>query len=135
MRIHVQGHQPLRGTYQVSGNSNAAVALLAASMLTDAPVTLSNLPDTTSVGVMLDVGQSLGLRVESLSVPTQASRQITVGSAENMGRALEREHTDALGGTLLSLAPILTRQRHARITIDYAISRLHPHLTALRDLG
>lgn len=135
MRIHVQGRQPLRGTYQVSGNSNGAVALLAASMLTDAPVTLTNVPDTASVRAMLEVGDSLGLHVDSPTASDQSPRQITVRAAENVGRALEREHTDALGGTLLYLAPILARRRHARMSIDYAISRLHPHLTALRDLG
>lgn len=135
MRIHVHGRQPLRGTYQVSGNSNAAVGLLAAAMLTDAPVTLANLPDTMSVRLMLEVGESLGLHIESRPAEDQLPRQITVCAPENVGRALERQHTDALGGTLLYLAPILARRRHARMTIDYAISRLHPHLTALRDLG
>ena len=33
------------------------------------------------------------------------------------------------------LAPILARRRYARISVDFAISRLAAHLTALRDLG
>jgi UDP-N-acetylglucosamine 1-carboxyvinyltransferase len=129
MRIRVQGRQPLRGTYHVSGNSNAAMALVAASMLTDAPVTLTNVPQTVSVGVMLEVGESLGLVVE------QADHQITLRTGGIVGRRLEREHTDALSGTLLFLAPILARRRHAHVVIDYAVSRIHTHLTALRDLG
>src|SRR5262249_59236697 len=112
MRVHVQGHQPLRGVYQVSGNSNSAVALLAASMLTDAPVTLTNIPDTASVRAMLNVGDSLGLHIESPAAPKQSPRQIIVRGEGSVGRALEREHTDALGGTLLFLAPILPPRRH-----------------------
>lgn len=129
MRIRVQGRQPLRGNYRVSGNSNAAMALVAASMLTDAPVTLTNVPQTVSVGVMLEVAESLGLVVE------QTDHQVTLHTSGIVGRRLEREHTDALSGTLLFLAPILARRRHAHVVIDYAVSRIHTHLTALRDLG
>lgn len=129
MRILIEGHQPLRGTYHVSGNSNSAMALIAAAMLTDSPVTLTNVPDSASVGVMLDVGASLGMSIER-------NGGEVVLSAEQLGaRSLEREHTDALSGTLLFVAPILARRHHARMVIDYSISRLHPHLTALRDLG
>jgi UDP-N-acetylglucosamine 1-carboxyvinyltransferase len=129
MRIRVEGRQPLRGTYRVSGNSNAAMALIAASMLTDAPVVLDNVPDTASVGIMLEVGQSLGMAVQ------RENGSLTLRADRVVGRGLEREHTDAVGGTLLFVAPILARRRHARMVIDYAVSRLHTHLTALRDLG
>src|SRR5713226_399527 len=63
MRILIEGHQPLRGTYRVSGNSNSAMALIAAAMLADTPVTLTNVPNSASVGVMLDVGASLGMAI------------------------------------------------------------------------
>lgn len=133
MRIRIQGRQPLRGTYHVSGSTNAAMALIAASMLTDAPIKLTNVPDTVSVGVMLEVGQSLGLIVDEGT--DGRGGDVMLDASKVFGRALEREHTDALSSTLLFLAAILVRRRHARMTIDYAISRLHPQLTALRDLG
>ncbi|MBX3079995.1 MAG: UDP-N-acetylglucosamine 1-carboxyvinyltransferase [Anaerolineae bacterium] len=133
MRIRIQGRQPLRGVYHVSGSTNAAMALIAASMLTDAPIKLTNVPDTVSVGVMLEVGQSLGLIVDEGA--DGRGGDVMLDASKVFGRALEREHTDALSSTLLFLAAILVRRRHARMTIDYAISRLHPQLTALRDLG
>jgi UDP-N-acetylglucosamine 1-carboxyvinyltransferase len=133
MRIKIQGRHPLRGVYRVSGNSNAAMGLIAAAALTDAPVTLSNVPASVSVGVMLEVGQSLGLGVDEGA--DGRGGVVTLNAGKLFGRALERDHTDALGGTLLFLAPLLARRRHARMSIDYAISRLHTHLTALRDLG
>jgi UDP-N-acetylglucosamine 1-carboxyvinyltransferase len=128
MRIEIEGRHPVRGTYRVSGNSNSAMSLIAASMLTDAPVTLTGVPDTVSVTTMLHVGESLGMTVTH-------GEHLTLQTAGEIARSLEREHTDVLSGTLLFLAPILARREHARMTIDYAISRLHPHLTALRDLG
>ncbi|MBX3063933.1 MAG: UDP-N-acetylglucosamine 1-carboxyvinyltransferase [Anaerolineae bacterium] len=133
MRIKIEGRQPLRGTYRVAGSSNSAMSLIAASLLTDAPVTLTNVPDTVSVGVMLEVGASLGLKIDEGA--DGRGGDVKLDASKVFGRALEREHTDALSGTILFLAPILARRRHARMTIDYAISRIHPHLTALRDLG
>ncbi|HVO43394.1 MAG TPA: UDP-N-acetylglucosamine 1-carboxyvinyltransferase [Aggregatilineales bacterium] len=128
MRIEVQGRHPLRGSYQVSGSSNAAMTLIAASMLTTDPVTLHHMPDTLSVATMLRVGESLGMTL-------QREGDLTLQTPGDIGRSLEREHTDVLSGTLLFLGPILARRHYARVAIDYAISRLHPHLTALRDLG
>ena len=102
MRIKVTGRQPLRGTYQVSGNSNAAMALVAASMLSGAPVQLSNVPDTVSVGVLLEIGADLGLQVDE---GQPGDGRISLNTPHIIGRGLSREHTDALSGTLLLLAP------------------------------
>jgi UDP-N-acetylglucosamine 1-carboxyvinyltransferase len=109
------------------------MSLIAAAMLTDSPIKLTNVPDTISVGVMLEVGQSLGMVVDEGADGRGGA--VGLDASNVFGRALEREHTDALSSTLLFLAPILVRRRHARMTIDYAISRIHPQLTALRDLG
>lgn len=133
MRIRVKGRQPLRGTYRVSGNTNAAMALIAASMLTDAPVTLTNMPDTVSVGVMLEVGTTLGLTVDEMD--DGKGGKVTLHTSQLVGRSLAREHTDIVGGAILFLAPILARREHAWISVDFPISRIYPHLTALRDLG
>lgn len=132
MRIRVTGRQPLRGMYRPSGNSNAAVALIAASMLSEAPVTLRNVPDTISVGVMLEVGQQLGLLLDS---PDIKDAEVRLHTPQLAGRGLRREQTEAIGGTLLFIAPILARRRHAHISIEYPASRIYPHLEALRDLG
>ncbi|HRE49189.1 MAG TPA: hypothetical protein PLD47_15780 [Aggregatilineales bacterium] len=129
MRIRVEGRRPLRGTYHISANTNAAIALITAAMLSPTPVSLVGLPDTVGVGVLLEVAGTLGLTTEANGAVT------TLHTPEMIGRALSREHTDALSGTFLLIAPILARRRHARMTIDYPLSRLHPHLRALRDLG
>ena len=46
MTLRIEGRSPLSGVYKPSGNANAAQALLAASLLTEAPVTLRNMPRT-----------------------------------------------------------------------------------------
>lgn len=131
MRIRIEGRQPLRGTYRASGNSNAAIAAIAAALLSDAPVTLRNVPNTVGVGVMLEVAAALGASV----TPSEPCETVTLHTPHLVGRAVRREHSLALGGTLLFSAPILARRRQARLELDYAVSRIHPHLSALRDLG
>lgn len=133
MRIRIQGRQPLRGTYQVAGSTNEAVTLIAAAMLADSPVTLQHMPDTASVGVMLEIATALGLQVTD-AVDGQTGT-IRLNAANLFGRVLAREHTEALTSSLLLLAPILARRRHARMNFEFPVSRIHPHLTALRDLG
>jgi len=131
VRIRVEGRQPLRGTYLASGNSNAAIALIAASLLSDAPVTLRNAPNTVSVGVMLEIAAALGAHIAH----SEPHGTITLHTPHVIARTVKREYSMALGGALLFVAPILARRRQARLELDYPVSRLHPHLTALRDLG
>ncbi|OPL17624.1 MAG: UDP-N-acetylglucosamine 1-carboxyvinyltransferase [Candidatus Aegiribacteria sp. MLS_C] len=59
----VKGGIPLSGTLRPSGSKNAALPILAATLLTDSDVTLSNLPDIRDVRKMLDLLSSLGVTV------------------------------------------------------------------------
>ncbi len=131
MRIRIEGRQPLRGTYLASGSSNAAIAAIAASLLSDAPVTLRNVPSTVGTGVMLEIAAALGASVTQ----SEPYGTVTLHTPHIVGRTVKREYSIALGAALLFAAPILARRRQARLELDYAVSRLHPHLTALRDLG
>ena len=62
MRIRVEGGHPINGDYQLSGNTNAAIALLAASLLTDVPTTLHNMPTTSTAQEMLAIACRLGAK-------------------------------------------------------------------------
>jgi UDP-N-acetylglucosamine 1-carboxyvinyltransferase len=129
MRIRVRGGKPLAGTFLPSGNSNAALACLAAALLTDRPVTLANVPDTLSTSQMLDAARALGAQVSG------GDGTLRLQTPGLHTRALEQEITSGAVSSVLFLAPILVRRRVARLEIDYPASRLHTHLTALRDLG
>jgi UDP-N-acetylglucosamine 1-carboxyvinyltransferase len=129
MRIVVHGGVPLQGTFHPSGNSNAALALTAAALLTDAPVILNNVPDTLSTTVMFDAAHVLGAEI------TRAGDVVRLQTPTLHTRSLEYDLTAGQVSTVLLLAPILARRRHARLEVAYSLSRLHTHLIALRDLG
>lgn len=129
MRIVVHGGHPLQGTFRPSGNSNAALAMIAAAVLTDAPVTLKGVPDTLSTAMMLEVAEVLGASV------VRNGDTVRIHTPALHTRSLEQDFTESQVSTVLFLAPILARRRYARMEIAYPVSRLHTHLAALRDLG
>lgn len=63
-RYVIEGGFPIRGTVRASGNKNAALPCIAATLLTDESVILSNIPDIEDVHVMLEILSDLGARVE-----------------------------------------------------------------------
>lgn len=60
----VEGGARLSGEITPAGNKNAALPLIAAALLTDEPVTLTNLPAIRDVDVMLEIAAKLGASVE-----------------------------------------------------------------------
>src|SRR6266508_2864021 len=69
-RLIVDGGTPLRGEIHPAGNKNAALPLIAASLLTDEPVTLHNVPRIRDVRGMVDIVSALGAKVEELDPTT-----------------------------------------------------------------
>lgn len=60
----IRGGRPVGGRFRPMGNKNAALPMLAASLLTDEPLILHNVPDILDVRVMLDLLSSIGVDVE-----------------------------------------------------------------------
>src|SRR3954463_3836830 len=56
----IEGSQPLNGRITASGNKNGALPILAACLLTEEPVTLSNVPRIRDVDTMLELLADLG---------------------------------------------------------------------------
>lgn len=62
-KLMIRGGRPLRGTVQISGAKNSAVALLPAALLAETEVTLENLPRLSDVAVYSEILQELGGKV------------------------------------------------------------------------
>lgn len=59
-KLYIQGGTPLKGTIEISGAKNSAVALIPATILADSPTTIDNLPDISDVRVFADLLQEAG---------------------------------------------------------------------------
>lgn len=60
----IQGGKPLHGTMCPSGNKNAALPMMAATLLTEEPVILKNMPNINDTRTMADLMESLGVSIE-----------------------------------------------------------------------
>lgn len=132
MRIRVTGGQALNGTYRPSGNSNAAIMLIAAAMLTGETSTLHNIPQTTGIDSMLAIAARLGA---TSARSADSAQTLRIEAAQILHRVITSEETSGFTGALLYLAPILVRREFARLEVDFPLNRIRPHLEALRDLG
>jgi UDP-N-acetylglucosamine 1-carboxyvinyltransferase len=130
----IEGGIPLNGTVVPSGNKNAALPIVAATLLTDKPVTLHNLPNIGDVRTMLTLLEDLGARVERHS-----SSSVTVQAAELRSTCPDPELFSQIRGSLTLLGPMVARA--GRITLSLpggdriGRRRIDTHLLGLGALG
>ena len=75
-RLVIQGGRTVSGTHAVSGNKNAVLPMIAATLLTSEPVTLANVPDISDVEAMLEAAKTFGARVSR----DRAARTVTLAT-------------------------------------------------------
>ncbi len=132
-RFIVEGQHRLRGTYRPLGNKNAVLPMLAASLLTDAPVTVGNVPDILDVRVMLDLLASLGVAVE------RNGRRITLRAGGLRRRRPDPALCRRVRSSILLAGPLAAR--HGRAVLPppggdvIGRRRLDTHVLGLAALG
>lgn len=95
------GGKPACGEVTISGNKNAALACLAATLLTDQQVILHNVPQIEDVQVMLRILSQIGSSVVKTDPHT-----IVITSGNREGR-LQPDLVDAVRGSILFAGPLL----------------------------
>ncbi len=103
-RFIVEGGTPLRGEITAKGNKNSALPLIAASLLTNEPVILRNLPRIRDVAGMLEILSGLGATVEWLDASSAKICAANVNKT-TIDPKLSRE----IRGSLLFAGPVLAR--------------------------
>jgi UDP-N-acetylglucosamine 1-carboxyvinyltransferase len=133
-RFVIEGGIPLSGTVVPSGNKNAALPILAATLLTDKPVTLHNLPNIGDVQTMLNLLEDLGVSVQRHSTHT-----VTVHAAEICSTCPNPAMFSEIRGSLTLLGPMLARAGRITLTLPggdrIGRRRIDTHLLALGALG
>jgi UDP-N-acetylglucosamine 1-carboxyvinyltransferase len=130
----IEGGHALRGEVTPSGNKNAALPVIAACLLTDEPVRLSNLPDIGDVRTMRALVEALGVTVES----TEAHAW-TVHAGEVRKANLDPELCRRIRASILLAGPLLGRTGSAVLPPPggdvIGRRRVDTHLLALRSFG
>jgi UDP-N-acetylglucosamine 1-carboxyvinyltransferase len=130
----IEGGQRLSGTVTPAGNKNAALPLLAATLLTDSDIILHNLPRIGDVATKIELLQKLGARIHAHGKHSWAIQAAGVGSAEPDATLARQIRT-----SILLAGPLLARRGHVTLPRPggdvIGRRRLDTHFLALRSLG
>lgn len=130
----IKGGKPLKGTIQVRGSKNAALPILAASLLTHQPCVIANLPLIEDVKVMIKLLESLGAKVKWLS-----QRKVQIQAADIDPQGLNDDLVCQLRASLLLIGPLVAQVKKLAIPFPGGCkigSRpLDTHLRAFENLG
>ena len=63
----IKGGNPLYGEVEIGGAKNAALAILAAAIMTDETVTIENLPNVRDINVLLQAMEQIGAKIERVN--------------------------------------------------------------------
>ena len=132
----VNGGKPLSGTITPSGNKNSALPILCATLLTDAPVRLVNVPAITDVDKLVAFFSEQGSRI----VWDKSAGTMTLDHSGFDGARLQPELPSGMRSSVLLFAPLLQRLKRIALPTNakgcsLGIRELDPHLEILEKLG
>jgi UDP-N-acetylglucosamine 1-carboxyvinyltransferase len=129
----IEGGHPLAGHVRASGNKNGALPILAATLLTDEPVTLSNVPRIRDVETMLDLLGHLGAETEWVG-----ANDVRVHAAD-ITHEVDEHLANRIRASFLLAGPLLARVGRASVPPPggdvIGRRRLDPHIHAFAELG
>ena len=130
----IQGGRPLNGTVRAAGNKNGALPILAASVLAEEPVVLSNIPRIRDVDTMVALLRDVGAEVE-----WTAANEARIDATGAYRTDLDPALCSQMRASFLLAGPLLAR--FGRVTVPppggdvIGRRRLDPHIHALAELG
>ena len=130
----VEGGHRLSGRIRPAGNKNAALPLLAATLLTPETVVVENVPRIKDVETLLEIIGALGAEVA-----WTGPNEVTVTAASVEGRSLDPRLAERIRASVLLAGPLLARFGEARLAPPggdvIGRRRLDTHFMAFETLG
>lgn len=132
-RFIIRGGKPLSGTVKVSGSKNAALPLLAATLLTSEECVLRNIPDVADIRLMLQILEELGAKY------TFEENVVKIQTAKLKTTRVSPEFAGQMRASILLLGPLIARGGKAEIAFPGGCvigkRSIHAHKYALEKLG
>jgi UDP-N-acetylglucosamine 1-carboxyvinyltransferase len=130
----IEGGRPLNGVVRATGNKNAALPIVAACLLTDEPVLLTNVPAIRDVETMLELVADIGVDVEH-----RAPGEVAIHAGGMPQAELNEELCSRIRASILLAGPLLARRGEAIVPPPggdvIGRRRLDVHIDALEKLG
>jgi UDP-N-acetylglucosamine 1-carboxyvinyltransferase len=134
-RFQIHGRRTISGTHRVSGNKNAALPMIAASLLTSESVTLENVPDISDVAAMLAAAGDFGAKVER----DLRSAKVTITTPKIRSAKIDAKLAARIRTSFLFAGPLLARAGRASLPPPGGDAighrRLDTHFAGFRALG
>ncbi|HEU6447577.1 MAG TPA: UDP-N-acetylglucosamine 1-carboxyvinyltransferase [Verrucomicrobiae bacterium] len=128
----IKGGAPLHGEVQISGGKNAALPIMAATLLTDEPCVIRDVPDLSDTRFLAEILKSLGAEV------TFQNGTILVRAKKISGYA-DYELVRRMRGSICIAGPLLSRLRKTRISLPggcvIGARPINLHLKGFESLG
>ncbi|MFH1410620.1 MAG: UDP-N-acetylglucosamine 1-carboxyvinyltransferase [Patescibacteria group bacterium] len=132
-RFLVTGGKKLEGAVKVSGSKNAALPIIAATLLTDEEVILTNVPDIADIAIMEHILHYLGIETNF------EGNTFTIRAGASKNLEIKHELVSKLRGSSLFLGPLLARHNEVKLAFPggCVIGKrpIDAHLHALKSLG
>ncbi|MFA4991549.1 MAG: UDP-N-acetylglucosamine 1-carboxyvinyltransferase [Candidatus Omnitrophota bacterium] len=107
----IEGGVRLKGTVQVSGAKNAALPILAATLLTDERCVIKNVPPLEDVFTMLKILRTLGAKAE------MEDDVVTIEPRHYSGHVAPYDLVRKMRASVCVLGPILAKKKHVEVSM------------------
>ncbi|MCR5831544.1 MAG: UDP-N-acetylglucosamine 1-carboxyvinyltransferase [Lachnospiraceae bacterium] len=130
----IKGGNPLVGEVEIGGAKNAALGILAASVMTSEPVIIENLPDVRDTAVLIQAMESVGTVVERIDRHT-----VRVNAASISGFTIDDGYIKKIRASYYMLGALLGRFNKAEVALpggcNIGSRPIDQHLKGFRALG
>ena len=120
-RIRIVGGRQLHGELSISGAKNAALPLMIASLLTDEPLTLTNVPRLADIQqlerILLNHGVGVTLEGRRRGDGFQGGQRITFAARDIVDTCAPYELVSAMRASFWVVGPLLAREGAARVSL------------------
>jgi UDP-N-acetylglucosamine 1-carboxyvinyltransferase len=138
-RIRIAGGRRLEGVIPISGSKNAALPLMAASLLTDGPLVLGNLPNLADIISMANLLTQHGLDLTLEEDAGLSGRRLTLQAKRIASTVAPYDLVRKMRASVLVLGPLLARCGEARVSLPGGCAigarPVDLHIKGLQQMG
>ena len=132
-KLIIEGGNTLKGEVKISGSKNAALPIMAATLLTDEPCIIRNVPHLRDTITMVALLRSLGKEVEF------DDNKLKITSGKKLTSIADYKLVSTMRGSFCVLGPLLAKLKTAKVSLPggcvIGIRPVDLHLKGLKALG
>lgn len=130
----IKGGNPLYGEVEIGGAKNAALAILAAAIMTDETVTIDNLPNVRDINVLLQAIEEIGAHVERVDI-----HKVKINGSFIRGVNVDNEFIGRIRASYYLIGALLGKYKHAEVALpggcDIGSRPIDLHMKGFRSMG